>query len=99
MIGFEFQEEHKNHPDVRLVRTHPEHKHAVTEAYLRGCKVCQQVISKCVCATPEATERLLWDRETGVYTQMYMKHLYDEQSHQRRADIFNNNFGRKAFNA
>jgi hypothetical protein len=71
-IAFEFPKHATHHPDVRAVK---DGEGQITEAYLRGCKGCQNTASKCACPTPAITERLLWDSQSGVLTKMYLQHF------------------------
>lgn len=79
-IAFEFPSQAEKHPDVRVVLVPENHwgdtkYRMVAEAYLSGCKKCQNTVSRCTCAAPEVTEKLLWDWQTGRFTPMYLKHF------------------------
>jgi hypothetical protein len=76
-ISFECPERVKTHPDVRVemidVYSGGRAIPVVSEAFIKGCRACQQVLSKCQCGPARVeSEKLLWNRDDGKLTQMYL---------------------------
>lgn len=57
-------------PDVRITR---DENNIVTYVFVKGCKVCQQLSSKCACAAPVLSEPWVYDREQGLNLAMAIK--------------------------
>jgi len=71
VVAFEKPNE-LNIPDVRDVLNE---QGLVSLSYLTGCKTCQQIKSKCVCASPNLNELLIYDRAAGLRGFLWRKYF------------------------
>ena len=73
IAAFEVPRDVVNHPDVRLELTKYNGEDVVERAFLKGCKTCQKLLSKCNCAAAVESERWVYDRGQGIHVGMYRR--------------------------
>lgn len=90
MVAFEPPTWLLESPDVKIIwqETDAQHeKRVITFVLVQGCKACQQMRSKCACATPVLSEPWVYDREQGLNIFMLRKLGFSEEFMDERRRI------------
>lgn len=88
-VAFEAPKGLVEHRDARLTYTKYNGENVVGFVYLKGCRTCQNVISKCDCASPIVSEVWAYDREVGINQDLLDRlNKLDEERRLQEQDIF-----------